>query len=463
MWLLAVCWLGISGCTKEEGAPITCPADTARYAALPGLEETHHPALREELARIVSERATPALLSKSRAAVSSPTVPSSEGAAHRRGNQGGHAMLPTLFPEETLSTLGGTLERLYPAGRFELAGKRLRDAAELRRTYDAQRRRFRRVISDPGFHFGLQHSHGLAADTSFVEVARVVSRLEGLLAAELLHDGSAELAMEPLTHMFHTVNALARERHVVPRIAAVHLRAVALRVLEAIAGHPRIDRTGRRRLAAQLDEQLRNWPADEHAWIGDRALGLHTYELLRDGYLRSVMSYQEIREYRDEIGADDAESFSENIDRDEWFYLKTMREVIASCRQPYYRREALFRRIENDLEQLRDSALYPFVAGRILLLELESGHRLQALDRARCEAWRLALSIAAGEAPDSVPVNPLTGHRYVIERDEERVIVDCIDPEGGEPAAVIRWIEPREGLGARVSETRPRQTSRQGT
>ena len=106
-----------------------------------------------------------------------------------------------------------------------------------------------------------------------------------------------------------------------------------------------------------------------------------------------------------------------------------MRDVIEACDQPFYERTELLSQIENNLQVLRATESYPFVSDELLLIELSQGHRLQALDRARCEAWALALRIATDGKPAQLPTNPLTGDRFVIDTTARRVIVDAIDPE----------------------------------
>ncbi|MEO8494746.1 MAG: hypothetical protein ABI614_06730 [Planctomycetota bacterium] len=222
------------------------------------------------------------------------------------------------------------------------------------------------------------------------------------------------------------------------RGAGAKLRGEALQVLEGIARHPAATRTVHQQLQVLLDRQLERWPDDANAWIGDRAQGMHTYELVRGGYLLSLFTYDEIREFRDETGIEKlAEFVAKNIDQDELFYLRTMRDVVDACRKPHYARGALFRQIENNLELLRGRETYPFVADQLLLLELAQGSRMMALDRARCEAWALALRIAGGETPSEPTANPLTGDDYFVDITDAQVVVDAVDPERDQPAAIV--------------------------
>jgi hypothetical protein len=187
-----------------------------------------------------------------------------------------------------------------------------------------------------------------------------------------------------------------------------------------------------------LDQQLEHWPDDATAWIGDRAQGMHTYELIRGGYLLSLLSYDELRDFREEIGIDKlAEAVASNIDQDELFYLRTMRDVVDACQKPHFARADVFRQIEANLGLLRGSDNYPFVADQLLLLRLDQGSRLMALDRARCEAWAIALRIACGDDQARKFTNPLTGDEFFVDITDTQVVVDAVDPDSGQPAAIV--------------------------
>ena len=64
------------------------------------------------------------------------------------------------------------------------------------------------------------------------------------------------------------------------------------------------------------------------------------------------------------------------------------------------------------------------------------GQRLQALDRARLEAWQLALGVFADRKPTPI-INPLNGRPYVVEVRPEAVIVDGIDADET-PVTLVR-------------------------
>ena len=95
-----------------------------------------------------------------------------------------------------------------------------------------------------------------------------------------------------------------------------------------------------------LEQQITQWSDDCMAWIGDRALGIHAYEMVRDGNLMSILTKQEIDELevKGDLRAFDKAVLA-SIDDDECFYLSAMRQVIDASQKPYYQRLPTFEQI----------------------------------------------------------------------------------------------------------------------
>ena len=429
---LYLCFVLSLGCGESQEGTNYDPADLQRYAGLPGLSKTHHTGLRAELNRLVSERATPELLATG--ATLQSQLPG--GLPERRldGNQA----LRELLPEQDLDQLQKELKPVYPAGNFQFSPRGLERADRLCSKYGELRAALAEVLGDPGLTFALDHTRGLGADTTFVDAVRAAGRLEALGMANMIERGQLHATIDSLSRLFVAAKALAQVRHLVPRISAVHMRAELLEIMRSICDHPQADATVYERLLTLVGDQLDQLPADADAWIGERADGLHTYELIRDGYLLSVLSYQEIREYREEIGVQRfGKLVMDNLDEDEHFYLAAMRGVIHECQRPFYQRQTHLKEFDRQLEQRREQADYPIIADHLLLSDLVVGQRHQALDRARLEAWQLALSVALGHDVSSSP-NPLTGYLYLIDKSPKQVVVDGIDDQGQESSITLR-------------------------
>ena len=421
-------------CNQSE-PPIKTPIDAAQYASLPGLTDTHNAELQAELARLLAEQATPLQLmgNASRSSSNQPrleAVPDVSSSAISR--------LDVIIPPNFRDSCRERLDKVWPTEGFAFTPATLYVVSTLMQRYRTKREQYEKEVSAVDFQLPVNHSLGLSADTTYLDAVEIGHRLAGLYAAELLAGGDPEAAINSLHLMLRVSELLANGKSIVSRGAGAVRRSEALQVLEGIAQHPAATPSVHRQLKMLLDQQLERWPDDANAWIGDRAQGLHTYELVRGGYLLSLFTYGELREYRDEIGIQQlAKAVANNIDQDELFYLHTMRDVVDACRKPHYERGPVFRRIDANLELLRGRDSYPFVADQLLLLQLDQGSRSMALDRARCEAWALALSIAIGSGPTEPTINPLTGDEFFVDVTESQIVVDAVDPDRGQPAAIV--------------------------
>ena len=418
----------VAGCRREEDAHVAATAESfVAYGELPGLRRTPHAGLQAELARLVDEGATPALLEQHR-----PNVSSRGGEQPRIADRENAAVaLAGIFEPAALKQLNEKLAALWPADGSAFSENLLLDVQPLLAKHAAQQAKFRAAAERPASDFHFQHTRGLMADTSWVDVVQAGHRLEGFAAAQALHEERLADAVDSLAIMLRLCQFLSGEWHLVPRLQAANLRAEALTVLAAIVAHPRADAHVRQQLLTLLVEQLDAWPSDAQAWIGDRAEGLHTYEIVRDGHLLSVLSSQEIVRLR-AAGKlrQTLESVREQIDADEAHYLSAMRRLIASCDQPFHARQPLFAELRTQWDELSRTAEFPFVAAVVLLVDFERGHRLQARDRALCEAWAIGLSLATNQAPPPYRDNPLTGAAYHGLRQQDRVTVWGVLPPG---------------------------------
>lgn len=411
-WIGLICGLLLvallSGCDRRTAADKQKkhPTDQSVYGELPGLRSTHNEFLRLELARLESEQATPEQLTTGIAW--DPTTAQPITAEEK---------LLRLFTRGAAGVLADRAEKLLPQERFQFNSVRLRQATEFRDRYVSQQIKLREILDRGELDFRIQHTNGLFARFEFVEVLRTGIRLEMIEAAWHLANSKPENALRCVDYSFQMIGQMANQPHVIPRIRAVHLRQDVLRVVAALVENPNTTRQIQELLADLFDRQLRNWPSDETAWIGDRAQGLHTYEIVRDGYFTSLLTEEEIQEYKQQspnMLKGVAQLVVKGVDEDERFYLQRMRQVIDSCQQPYHVREALLEQIEEDLRLLRDTSDCPRIADLFLLGDLREGHRLQALDRASVDAWWLALRSAC-EQKVEIPLSPLTGKPYILD------------------------------------------------
>ncbi len=401
-----VCLL-LLGCAggSEEGVGLD---DFAQFGGLPYLSATRDPQLADELARIIEEGGTPEQLTPA------------------EDDESVGAVLGRLFPEDRLRTLVARSDELAPPREFRFDPTRLQHAIAFRRKYDRERLEARQALKRPQRPLGIRFVAGFAADTSVIDVVRLCVRLEAFHAAELLAEDDLDGAMGAVGQMLAMAHSLGAEKHVDARLHAAYLRAEAAAVVQAMVTHVGVTREHVQALLQIVQEQLHTWPDDANAWIGERAIGLHAYELVRKGALLVLLTEEEIEEFRREgdlrvIAA----AARRNADRDQLYYLETMRAVIRACEKPHHTRLPLFDSIHLELDQRWGSPEYPLVAGRLLLKDLAAAHAIQALDRATWEAWALALAAAIGQSVPQ-PINPLSGAPYELTHEDTLIVVSSI-------------------------------------
>ena len=422
---------------KQNEPPINTPADVAQYASLPGLTDTHNAELQAELARLLAEQATPLQLmgDASRSSSNQPrleAVPDASSAAAR---------LDVIFPPNFRDSARERLDQSLAGGRIRVYSGDSVCCFDIDQALSNKARAVREGSLGGGLstagriiHLGCQPTR----PTSTPSRSAIGSK--GLYAAELIAGGDPEAAVEPLRLMLRVSELLAHEKSITSRGAGAVRRGEALQVLEGIARHPAATPSVHRQLKMLLDQQLERWPDDANAWIGDRAQGLHTYELVRDGYLLSLLTYDELREYRDEIGIEQLAEVVAEQHRSRRVVLLAHDAGRRRClpETSLRARPSSFGRSKPIWNCCAGRDNYPFVADQLLLLQLDQGSRLMALDRARCEAWALALHIACGSAPPSQRStrSPATSSSSHVT--ETQVVVDAVDPESGLPAAIVR-------------------------
>lgn len=442
---LAACcaWLGLllavsGGCSKTPSSEAKATEEAKAFGALPGLKATPDKALQAELARVVDERGTPESLAAGKIADESNVA---DG-------------LLALFADvdrDRLALIRAESEELYPKGPFTFDPIQREKVIRFRERYEDQRIGARLALDRPECRFPIAFEAGPADELAFLDPVWICSRLEAFRAAEAIASLDVDSAVESLHFMLRLAQCLAAEPHPVTRLEAAFLRTEALVVLQAIVSSEKFERRHATTIQGWLSNQLATWPDDALAWIGDRAQGMVIYEAIRGGKLNDFLTEQEKEQLKAERSLSAFEDAAlRGVNADELYYLVAMRKILDSCRQPYHARVDGFKGLAQDLHQKRNGPDFPLVAGRFLLLDVEKGHVIQARDRANCEAWVLALTLACGDKPPEPGTNPLTGRPYRVERDGKTILVYDIGTgvDGDNPP----WIVPDLSASAGVAD-----------
>ena len=429
-------------CKKQPKAEFPEQLGIEDYGRLPGLKGTSLEKLRNELARVVEQKGTPEILDgiglvegdslDEPSASARPQIPDDINTA---------AGLADAFGKKTFDSLQETIDKLYPSGPFQFNALQLRTVVGFLARHQDELLRARKALQRPKCDFGIRHVRGFANDVSFIDRVRLAGRLEAFSAAKsLFTDDNPREATNALGNMMQWARLLGEQRHATARLQAAMLRAEAMEVLQAIVLHPRCKEKDLSHLHEIVHENLAEWPDDADAWIGDRALGMHCYEIVRDGAIACLLTPEEINEFA-AIGAiEELPAAAKAVaDEDELFYLSAMRKIIESCRQPYFQRANVATEILAQAAAKKNAPDYPLVADRLLLPDINRGLRMQAEDRATVESWAVALEAALGR-PAGYTLNPLTGKKYRVSRNDKQVSV--IEPENGEEKSRVAVVVP---------------------
>lgn len=409
--------LGATGCPRSTERVDEQAKTFASYAELPGLQATHSTPLKTEYAMLVAERATPAMLDED------ADKQVDDEAVDLR------LVLEEQFNASALEYAMERTERMFDGAELRWDSVTLVQASQFGRQYEKQRSAVRQNLEQANVHISLALSQGVGLKVEFIDAAHLYHRLETFHAANQLTTGDLDGTLATLRLMFRLQTLLGAQKHVVARLTAAECRQESLGIVQAIASNSTTDVAHWNTLRQMIDGQLVSWPSDGGAWIGDRAQGLHMYEMIRDGHLLSLLTGEELAELsQDRSLTAFTTAALKSIDKDEAFYLRSMRELIDVCDSPYFQRKSKFNELRGALEDLQKTPDYPLIADRLLLNSVEQGQERQALDRAWMEAWSNALSLASAAGEPPFPINPVTGRAYQIEYKSGVVEVSRIDP-----------------------------------
>jgi hypothetical protein len=430
--LLIVALLALAGCQQAPS-----PTDTsAKTGGLPNLARSASRPLQAELALLVQERGTPwAIDDAVRAtwpASSQPqgsTLLDPNSVSTLAEPSGGTliAGLSDLFSSLERQSLFQEASSLWPKGEFRFTSVDLAAIREFNALHADKRQRLRQLLSHTP-PLGHLPSQSFTSDYSYLDRVSLAHHLEGFIVAEMLVADRPQGSLEPLDIMFLLARLLDEGHAIPPRLAAARLRGETLQVVRAVANHPRADAELRGQLADLLHLQTSRWPSEAETLRGERAAGLEVYERVRRGELASLLKPEEydqlVRDFR--LSAL-CRTVQKNVDADELFYLTSLRRIIAQGEQPYYQRRETLHDIQQHFETTANTIDDCYVARTLLLAGFDRALQLMAEDRARCEAWELALTQSVGIDGPDFSANPLTGEPYDVADTPSAIVVQWSD------------------------------------
>ena len=263
-----------ASCEGRRGVGLFDEEMLVSLAELPGARETTHALLRAEISRITEEGGTPLQL------VQSDLAPTDNVAT----------ALADLFAQKSLTWIQDRTDSIFPVGRFQFNPVAMEDVNRFLDKHRFELGNLDKALLRGACDFQINFRRGFFADTPFVETVTICARLEAFRVAQHLASDDPTGAITPLRAMFRLIGYLASEPNVQARLSAALLRSEAFLVLEAIAQHPETTPSELVVLYKIVEGQIQSWPADGNAWVGDRALVLHSYEMIRIGRLMMLLT-----------------------------------------------------------------------------------------------------------------------------------------------------------------------------
>lgn len=396
--------------------PVTVTEVTEVAATLEKTNLTHHEPLREELQRLAADQALPSQLDPLHDRAASP------------GSLAGQIgkLLNTQQTERILERLG----EFFPVNGQAPNALTIEKAAGFLKFYQQPQLAARKALDGPQDRFVWKTSDGWFIDTSYAERSQALCGLELIAGIDAVSRNDLPGALTALAYSGRIIRLLASDGHLISRLTAVELRQQWIQLIAITVRHPNLDREQLSQIYKLLLTHIGQWPAEDQVWITDRAIGLQTYELIRQGHYLTLLTAEEA----DALEADGmhiikTRAVQRFIDQDETFYLETMRRIIDGTQMTYHQRTPLWESIDRSVVQAAQTEHYPQIAIEMLLPNLQDAQLRMANDRARVEAWTLALAHCVGNQPPQYRLNPATGQAYEILEDAQVVEIKGLTAE----------------------------------
>jgi hypothetical protein len=395
--LICLAW-AVAGCrqpTSEEEVK----AEFTSHADLMLTLGSQDPSVQAELSRVQAEKGLPRQLQDIEDQIA--------------GKEDLTAAFFDVFDSDwQLQSLQEALVKIWPAGNLDF-GDTLPRARKLVEEHQERRRILRAGLRAPNTRFRLDFTQGFGGDLRWLTATEVLARMEAIEIDDAVSNHQLDQAIESLAIMFRLAQKLDEAPQLIPRLQAVEIRRLALKGIQRVATSVSANETTREQCLDLLEQQITLWADEAQAWKGDRAIGMHVYEMVRDGGYLSLLTEQELKELdarRERL--DRAYVVLRNIDIDELYFLETMRLAIDMSNVPFYQRLSTWNERFEALDEWRGGHEFPRVAADIMFPAFTTAQQRIGRDRARCDAWRLALQQSLGRGVNQT-IHSVTGEPFL--------------------------------------------------
>ncbi|MGL4594684.1 MAG: hypothetical protein ACRCUY_08155 [Thermoguttaceae bacterium] len=241
--------------------------------------------------------------------------------------------------------------------------------------------------------------------------------VEEYTMAQALNSDKIGEAIDVLKFVFRLAQLASEIKNTGVRQQVAQIRLHALDMMQAVLLHPKLRRSDLVSLYNMMQEQLDHWSPDTTSWIGERASGLKTYNILLQFGPDLALESDEIDELKERSIYDSlTKTLSKTFASDQSFYLKSMQQIIDSCAKPYFKRRETLDQIN---QSFNVSPGNEALIADLLLRDIDAVMLECALDRAACEAMTLGMSKSLNlpvtttiRPKATLSTNPLSGHPY---------------------------------------------------
>lgn len=405
----AILLIAFLGCEKTDLNELP-KQEVREFSKLTKTAESPDEFIQKELARLDGERESLQALLDQQVLASS-----------------GNNLVPKLeevFPsEEKASKVLERYQDSWPVHLNEFEDVMFEKTLATYQAYLAEHTKIKEILKNPDGAFVIDYAKGLGAEVEFTDVLQIHAYAECFLGCQKVRLEKLDEAAHHLFELRGIAEKLSSCKHVVTRMAAVRIRRLMYELLSVIVTHPKSDRVLYQLLEENLRVALANWTSDSACLVGDRVIGMHSYEMVRNGYFLSLLTDAEYTRLK-LVMRDQALAIvvAKNVDSDEKFYLETMRKFINLFNRPYYERTSDIEAIFADLESRRELPRFPTVAGNILLDGYVEHNKQLGRDKATAQAWLVGLQSAL-DLPITETVNDWTGQPFQPEKINGEVTV----------------------------------------
>lgn len=411
-WLLLA--LALIGCRNSD---VDVATMVKLAAKLEKTKQSSSTPLQDELRRLSADRALPEQIDGRRNA----------GAVNPESFAG---RINEILDDAQTERILKRLPDFFAEGRVSANAVSLESAAGFLKFYAAPHAAARKALDGSQSGFQWLAAEGWFADTKFVDRATALCVLELIAGLDAASRADTTNAIAALSYSGRIIRLLAEDGHLISRLAAVDLRVKWLHLVEAVVREPAISRADVQSIYELLMRQMAQWPDEAVAWQTDRAIGLQTFEMVRQGHYLSLLSKEESDVLHEEgMHLIKARAVQRYIDEDQVFYLDVMRRLIELQRFPYFEGKKVLNALDDQLTTANQLEKFPQISIEILLPNTLKALRRIADDRARCEAWVLAIARSLNTTPPEYVTNPETGYPYEVLSNETTIEVLGLSPE----------------------------------